>query len=90
MPAKDEAEAVAVLLPPPEAARVAIERWEAGEAIVPLDPSGPAPELRRSLDSLRPTALIDADVAETVRVEIALERGLIRVAAIHGRFPDAV
>ena len=61
MPVDDEAEAVAVLLPAPEAARVAVELWEAGQAVVPLDPSAPGPDLRRSLAALRPTALIDGD-----------------------------
>ena len=61
MPAADEVEAVAVLLPPPEAARAAVSLWEAGQAVVPLDPSAPRPETERSLAGLRPTALIDAD-----------------------------
>src|SRR2546421_732754 len=59
MPADDEAEAVAVLLPAPEAARAAVSLWEAGEAVVPLDPSAPALQLRRSLATLRPTAGFD-------------------------------
>jgi o-succinylbenzoate---CoA ligase len=61
MPVEDEAEAVAILLPPPEAARVMVDVWEAGDAVVPLDPDAPAPDLQRSLAALRPTALIDAD-----------------------------
>ena len=61
MPAHDEAEAVAVLLPAPEAARAAMTLWEAGDAVVPLDPSAPETDLRRSLATLRPTALLDAD-----------------------------
>ena len=61
MPAHDEAEAVAVLLPAPEAARAAMALWEAGDAVVPLDPAAPGPDVRRSLAALRPTALLDAD-----------------------------
>jgi O-succinylbenzoic acid--CoA ligase len=61
MPAQDEVEAVAVLLRPPEAARVIVGLWEAGEAAMPLDPAAPAPELARSLAALRPTAIIDRD-----------------------------
>jgi O-succinylbenzoic acid--CoA ligase len=61
MPPDDEAEAVAVLLPAPEAARAAVALWETGEAVVPLDPAAPEPDLRRALDALRPTALIDGD-----------------------------
>ena len=52
---------MAVLLPPPDAARVIVELWEAGEAVVPLDPAAPARRPRRSLAALRPTALIDRD-----------------------------
>jgi o-succinylbenzoate---CoA ligase len=59
MPVQDEVEAVAVLLPPPEAAPVIVELWEAREAVLPLDPGAPAPELERSLTALRPTALVD-------------------------------
>lgn len=54
------AEAVAVLLAPPEAARAAVGLWEGGEAVVPLDPKAPAAEIRRSLAALRPTSLLDA------------------------------
>ncbi|MGH9010879.1 MAG: AMP-binding protein, partial [Acidimicrobiia bacterium] len=61
MPVQDEVEAVAVLLPPPDAARVIVDLWEAGEAVMPLDPAAPAPELERSLAAFRPTALVDGD-----------------------------
>jgi len=61
MPGSDEAEAVAVLLPAPRAAREAVALWEAGEAVVPLDPAAPPADLRRSLEALRPTVLIDGD-----------------------------
>src|SRR3989442_15812438 len=61
MPADDEAEAVAVLLPAPEAARAAVALWEAGEAVVPLHPAAPAPDLRRSLAALLPTAVLEGD-----------------------------
>lgn len=36
MPEVDEAELVAVLLPPPEAAATVVACWEAGEAVLPL------------------------------------------------------
>jgi O-succinylbenzoic acid--CoA ligase len=61
MPADDEAEAVAVLLAAPEAARAVPALWEAGEAAVPLDPTAPEADLRRALATLRPTALLDRD-----------------------------
>jgi acyl-CoA synthetase (AMP-forming)/AMP-acid ligase II len=56
MPAQDEVEAVAVLLPPPDAARVAVELWDEGDAVVPLDPAAPAPDLDRSLAAFDPEA----------------------------------
>ena len=61
MPASDEAALVAVLLPPPEAAKMAVACWDEGVAVAPLDPGAPAPELRRALDALRPTELWDGD-----------------------------
>jgi o-succinylbenzoate---CoA ligase len=84
MPADDEAEAVAVLLPPPEAARVAVELWEAGQAVVPLDPAAPARDLRRSLDALRPTALIDSDGRHRQPDGVPVATGVAAVIATAG------
>jgi O-succinylbenzoic acid--CoA ligase len=52
---------VAVVLRPAAAAPVILCAWEAGEAVLPLNPSAPAPELRRALAALRPTHLVDGD-----------------------------
>ena len=60
MPASDEAPVVAVALPAPQAADVILQAWEAGEAVLPLDPTMPAPELRNVIDRLRPTRLLDS------------------------------
>ena len=84
MPVEDEAEAVAVLLPPPEAARVAVDLWEAGEAVVPLDPAAPAPDVRRSIEALRPTALIDRDGRRPLRDGVAVAAGVAAVVATSG------
>ncbi|MEW6475153.1 MAG: fatty acid--CoA ligase family protein [Actinomycetota bacterium] len=84
MPADDEAEAVAVLLPAPEAARAAVELWEAGEAVVPLDPAAPAADLRRSLDAFRPTALIDGDGRRRLPDGIPVAAGVAAVIATSG------
>jgi O-succinylbenzoic acid--CoA ligase len=51
---------VAVLLPPSAAAGVIADAWAAGEAVLPLDPAAPEPELRARLAALRPTHLVDA------------------------------
>jgi O-succinylbenzoic acid--CoA ligase len=52
---------VALLLPPTLAVPAIVEAWEAGEAVLPLDPAAPGPELRRVLDTLRPTHVVDRD-----------------------------
>jgi o-succinylbenzoate---CoA ligase len=51
----------AVVLPRPAAAGAIIQAWEAGRAVLPVDPAAPAPATRRLLDVSRPTHLVDAD-----------------------------
>jgi len=84
MPAADEVEAVAVLLPPPEAARVAVSLWEAGQAVVPLDPAAPGPETERSLAAVRPTALIDADGRHRCADGVPAAAGVAAIVATSG------
>jgi o-succinylbenzoate---CoA ligase len=84
MPAEDEVEAVAVLLPVPDAARVVVGLLEEGEAVVPLDPAAPAPELERSLAALRPTALIDADGRHRRPDGIPAAAGVAAIVATSG------
>jgi o-succinylbenzoate---CoA ligase len=50
---------VAVRLPMLEAPRAIMAEWDAGRAVLPIDPRAPEPELRRLLDALRPTHLVD-------------------------------
>jgi O-succinylbenzoic acid--CoA ligase len=52
---------VAIALPRPAAARAIVAAWEAGEAVLPLDPDAPAPELAATLAAARPTHLLDGD-----------------------------
>ncbi|HEV8651331.1 MAG TPA: AMP-binding protein [Actinomycetes bacterium] len=52
---------VAVALPRAAAATAVMSAWEAGEAVLPLDPGAPGPEVRRLLDAARPTHLVDGD-----------------------------
>jgi hypothetical protein len=40
---------LAVALPRPAAAEAVVRAWEAGEAVLPLDPDAPGPELARVL-----------------------------------------
>src|SRR5207237_10835722 len=84
MPADDEAGAVAVLLPAPEAARAAVALWEAGEAVVPLDPAAPAPDLRRSLAALLPTAVLDGDGRRPCPGGVPVAAGVAAVVATSG------
>jgi len=51
---------LAVVLPRPAAADAVVRAWEAGEAVLPLDPDAPGPELARLLAAARPTHLLDA------------------------------
>src|SRR2546421_4785107 len=88
MPADDEAEAVAVLLRAPEAARAAVTLWEAGEAVVPLDPSAPGPDLRRSLAGLRPTAVLDGDGRHRRPDGVPVAAGVAAVVGTSGTTGD--
>src|SRR5690242_918827 len=84
MPAQDEVEAVAVLLPAPDAARVAIELWDEGDAVVPLDPGAPPPDLERSLAALRPTVLVDGDGRHRRPDGIPAAAGVAAIVATSG------
>ncbi len=59
MPSGDETPLVAALLRPGALAPAVVAAWEAGEAILPLDPTAPAAEIERLLGLLRPTHLVD-------------------------------
>jgi len=52
---------VAIALPRAAAATAVVRAWEAGEAVLPLDPGAPGAEVRRLLDAARPTHLVDGD-----------------------------
>lgn len=60
MPDPDQAALVAVRLPPTSAQPAIRACWDAGEAVLVLDPSAPPAEVDHLLDRLRPTALLDA------------------------------
>jgi O-succinylbenzoic acid--CoA ligase len=84
MPENDEAEAVALLLPAPDAARAAVELWEAGAAVVPLDPAAPTADVARTLAALRPTALIDGDGRRRLPDGVPVAAGVAAVVATSG------
>ncbi len=56
-----EAPLVAVLLPRPEAAAAVRAAWDAGEAVVVLDPAAPAAVTTALLERLAPTQRLDRD-----------------------------
>src|SRR5919108_4012933 len=59
-PMSESVHLLAVVLPRPAAAEAIVRAWEAGEAVLPLDPDAPGPELARLLEAARPTHLLDA------------------------------
>jgi len=75
---------LAVLLPRPAAAAEIVRAWEAGRAVLPVDPAAPAPELRRILDSLRPTHLVDGDGVVALPDGQPVEEGVAAVVATSG------
>src|SRR6266511_1186791 len=77
-------ELLAVVLPRPAAAAEIVRAWEAGRAVLPLDPAAPAPELRAVLDALRPTHLVYRDGVEALPGGEPVEDGVAAVVATSG------
>ena len=75
---------VAIALPRPAAARAVVAAWEAGEAVLPLDPEAPAPELKGILAAARPTHLLDAGGRSRLPGGEPAEAGLAVVLATSG------
>jgi O-succinylbenzoic acid--CoA ligase len=75
---------VAIALPRPAAARAIVAAWEAGEAVLPLDPGAPAPELKGVLAAARPTHLLDAGGRTRLPEGEPAEAGLAAVVATSG------
>jgi o-succinylbenzoate---CoA ligase len=75
---------VAIALPRPAAARAILAAWETGEAVLPLDPGAPAPELARALAAARPTHLVDGDGRRRLPGGEPVEPGVAAVLATSG------
>jgi len=75
---------VAIALPRPAAARAVVAAWEAGEAVLPLDPDAPAPELKGTLAAARPTHLLDGEGRRRLSGGEPAEAGLAAVLATSG------
>jgi o-succinylbenzoate---CoA ligase len=75
---------VAVALPRPAAARAILAAWEAGEAVLPLDPDAPEPERKGVLAAARPTHLLDGDGRRRLDGGQPAEAGVAAVVATSG------
>ena len=75
---------VAIALPRPAAARAIVAAWEAGEAVLPLDPDAPAPELAGTLAAARPTHLLDGEGRSRRPGGEPAEAGVAAVVATSG------
>jgi O-succinylbenzoic acid--CoA ligase len=83
---------LAVVLPRPAAAEAVVRAWEAGEAVLPLDPDAPGPELARLLAAARPTHLLDATGRSRLPEGLPAAPGTAAVVATSGTggLPKAV
>ena len=84
LPMSSSVALVAIALPRPAAARAVAAAWEAGEAVLPLDPGAPAAELKGILAAARPTHLLDADGRRRLPGGEPGEAGLAAVVATSG------
>ncbi|HEV2893232.1 MAG TPA: AMP-binding protein [Actinomycetota bacterium] len=75
---------VAIALPRPAAARAVVAAWEAGEAVLPLDPEAPAAERKGILAAARPTHLLDGEGRQRLPGGEPAEAGLAAVVATSG------
>jgi o-succinylbenzoate---CoA ligase len=75
---------VAIALPRPAAARAVVAAWEAGEAVLPLDPDAPAAERKGILAAARPTHLLDGEGRRRLPGGEPGEAGLAAVVATSG------
>src|SRR6478752_4518596 len=69
MPASDETALVAAALPNTALAPLIAAAWDAGEAVLPLNPARPAAEIEWLLALARPTHIVDADGVRRPRTD---------------------
>ncbi|HEV3400061.1 MAG TPA: AMP-binding protein, partial [Actinomycetes bacterium] len=80
----DSVAVVAIALARPAAARAVVAAWEAGEAVLALDPGAPAAELKGALAAARPTHLLDGEGRRRLPGGEPGEAGLAAVVATSG------
>src|SRR5256885_1020335 len=78
------ARCVSVPRRPSEAAGGTVEPWTEGDGVAPLAPAAPAPDLERSLEALRPTALADRDGRHRRPDGIPAATGVAAIVATSG------
>lgn len=84
LPMSSSVALVAIALPRPAAARAVVAAWEAGEAVLPLDPDAPPAERKGILAAARPTHLLDAEGRRRLPGGEPAEAGLAAVVATSG------
>jgi O-succinylbenzoic acid--CoA ligase len=84
MPADGEAPLVATLLAPTELAALVPALWDAGEAVLPLDPSAPPAAIDRMIEALRPTHLADRDGRRALPGGVPTRDDVVAVVATSG------
>lgn len=84
LPMSSSVALVAIALPRPAAARAVVAAWEAGEAVLPLDPDAPPAERKGILAAARPTHLVDAEGRRRLPGGEPAEAGLAAVVATSG------
>jgi O-succinylbenzoic acid--CoA ligase len=89
VPAPDETPVIAAPLAGPALAAVVFAAWQAGEAVLPLNPAAPTAERQRLLARLRPTHVHDADGRRPLSGGVPAPAGTVAVMATSGTTGDA-
>ncbi|MDQ1481613.1 MAG: o-succinylbenzoate---CoA ligase [Actinomycetota bacterium] len=84
MPGSDETAVVAVIAAGHPLAVAAISAWDAGEAILPINPAAPPAERNRLLEQLRPTHLVEGETREALRGGIPAPAGTAAIVVTSG------
>ncbi len=84
VPESDGAPVVATRLMPRALARLLPGLWDAGEAVLPIDPAAPPAAVDRLLETLRPTHLIDEHGRHSLPGGVPTDRDVVAVVATSG------
>jgi O-succinylbenzoic acid--CoA ligase len=84
MPGSDETAVVAVIAAGHPLAVAAVSAWDAGEAILPINPAAPRAERDRLLEQLRPTHLVNGGHREPLSGGIPTAAGTAAIVVTSG------